>query len=335
MSAFQRISLVSLALRSCSVAMPLIVTAAEATPQLDINVSGRVEPEWPVFGVEVNHLEWAGNDFGVGISNHFVKLSASRGFALPPVAAGNVYTHAAVSWQGGLQIGAQAEGAAGPFALELSTLYFTQNANYFDPLSHWTYEPTDTRDEGWNTMLKGRYRLARQWIAHLGLEWSGQSNVEAVAEYRHELNTVTPPAPEDGPDAEPLTERLGTLSGRGGVRVGADLIGAIAGLSYMTETGLELDLDLLAGAAQDSGTFGIKASASREEMLGENSNLRAYFAYEPWRTTAIGMRVGIEAQKTLGPGQISVDVRTGQAPNKELGWGIRLGYSMPLDNLKP
>lgn len=335
MSLFQRISLVSLALRSCSVAVPLLLGASEATPQLKIIASGQVEPEWPVFGIEVNHLEWAGNDLGLGISNHAVKFSASRGFALPLVATGNVYAHAGISWQGGLQVGAQAEGAAGPFALKFSTLHFTQKANYFDPLSFWTYEPTDTREEGWNTTLRGRYRVARQWIAQVDAELRDQTNIAVVAEYRHDLNKVTPPAPEDGPDAEPLVERIGTLSGRGGVRCGTDVVGALAGLSYMTEAGLELEVDVLAGAAQEAGTFGITASAAKDELLGENSNLRAYVAYEPWRINTASMRVGLEAQKTLGPGQIALDIRTGQTLKNELGWGLRLGYSMPLNNLKP
>ncbi|ACO45851.1 hypothetical protein [Deinococcus deserti] len=147
-------------------------------------------------------------------------------------------------------------------------------------------------------------------------------------------------APEEQPDgsaelesddpaaAEPETEVTGTIIWRLGARAGRDVLGVTAGVGYAAPSGLNLGLDALIGP----GSFGVTASLSAADVLGEGTTLRVYGAFEPWRNHTMPLRAGLEATLPAGPGELGLDLRGGQASNGSLGYGARISYSLPLGN---
>lgn len=275
----------------------------------------------PWLAAGVSDIPLGRGTFSVSASNRAVEVATTQGFSLPPAGAISASASAAVTWRGGLRLTSGGTATLGPVALNLGATFFTGGAAEVDPLAAWTLTPTDLRDRGWNADLTARYRVSRTLIAVLGGEFGPQNNVSGGVEWRRDLTRVLPPAEGDDPEAEPATERTGTLTLRLGARAGRGVLGVTGGVTYSTEAGVAVALDALAGP----GSLGAVGSLSAADLLGEGSTTRLYLAYEPWRLASAPLRAGAEATLPAGPGTLSVDVRGGTG-----GLGARLGYSLPL-----
>ncbi|THF69417.1 hypothetical protein E7T06_12055 [Deinococcus sp. Arct2-2] len=290
--------------------------------------------------VGVSNVSALGGTLSAGISNRAVDAGYALGLSLPPLGAVSSRTDLAVTWQGGLRLSSRATGTAGPVALTAGASVFTTSATAVDPLAAWTFAPTDLRDRGLTGDIAARYRVNRNLVAVLGGEFGAQNQGFLGVESRRDLTRVLAPSEGDDPTLEPATERTGTLTFRAGARAGQDILGVTGGLTYATEAGLSLGLDALVGRGQtDSGgtglgstglTYGLTASVTAPDLLGEGSSIRVYSAYEPWRTASAPLRVGAEASLPLGPGELSLDVRGGRTLGGTAGFGARVGYRLPL-----
>ena len=125
---------------------------------------------------------------------------------------------------------------------------------------------------------------------------------------------------------QPETETVGTLTWRAGVLAGRDVLGLTGGLSYATGNGLSVGVDALAGV----NTYGVSGSLSAPDLLGDGSTLRLYAAYEPWRTASSPLRTGVTASFSVGSGTLSLDASAGRTVQGQGGFGVRVGYSLPL-----
>ncbi|UQN05777.1 hypothetical protein [Deinococcus sp. QL22] len=275
-----------------------------------------------------------------GVSNRAVDVGYALGLSLPPLGAVSSRTDLAVTWQGGLRLSSRATGTAGPVALNAGASFFTTSATAVDPLAAWTFAPTDLRNRGYTADVAARYRLSRTLVAVLGGEFGAQNQGFVGIESRRDLTRVLAPSEGDDPTLEPATERTGSLTFRAGARAGQGILGVTGGVTYATEEGLSLGLDALVGRGQtDPGstglmvtglTYGLTASVTAPDLLGEGSSIRLYSAYEPWRTASAPLRVGAEASLPIGPGELSLDVRGGRNPSGTAGFGARVGYRLPL-----
>ncbi|WP_135229605.1 hypothetical protein [Deinococcus fonticola] len=277
--------------------------------------------DWPALGGTV----------AAGVSTRGVDVSYARGLSLPPLGALNTSVQAQVAWAGGFRVASATSGALGPVALSLSGTYFTASAATFDPLAGWTLAPTDLRGNGWNADLGVRYRVNRNLVALLGTELGGPWNVYGGVEQRRDLTRTLPRAEGDDPDAPLETETTGTLSYRLGARAGTDVLGATAGFTYTTADGRAFALDAQVGPERGGHSgLGLVASVSFADVLGENSRLRTYAAYEPWRWNTNPLRAGVEITKPVGPGTLKLDLRGGLNQAGETGFGAAASYSFPL-----
>ena len=254
-------------------------------------------------------------------SNRAVELGVTQGLSLPPAGAATARTDLAVTWRGGVRVSSAAAATLGPVALNLGGAFFTTAATSIDPLAAWTLAPTDLRERGWNANLTARYRINRTLVAVAGGEFGAQNQGLLGVEWRRDLTRVLPPAEGDDPEAEPTTERTGSVTLRLGARAGRGVLGVTGGATYSAESGVNVSVDAQAGL----GGWGAVGSVSVPEVLGEGSLARAYVAYEPWRTTSAPLRAGLETSLPLGPGTLAVDVRGGSG-----GFGARLGYAFAL-----
>lgn len=281
--------------------------------------------------IGVSDFSFLNGKLGAGVSTRSADVTYSRGLSIPPLGALNSTLTGQVAWNGGFRVSSATTGALGPVALNLSGAYFKTSATTFDPLAGWTLAPTDLRYNGWNADLNVRYRVNRQTVAFLGSELGGQWNVYGGAEIRRDLTRTLPPAEGDDPEAPPETETTGTLTYRVGARAGASVLAATAGLTYATPEGRSFALDAQYGPERSGNSgLGIVASVSFAEALGENSNLRVYTAYEPWRWNTNPLRAGLEVTKPIGPGTLKLDVRGGLTRDTQPGFGVAVGYSYPL-----
>ncbi|MFC4639411.1 hypothetical protein [Deinococcus hohokamensis] len=300
----------------------------------------------------VSDVRALGGTVALGLSTRAAEVRYSRGLALPPLGAVTARTDLAVTWQGGLRAQTRVNGTLGPVALNAGSALFTTAEVSVDPLSPYAFAASDLRERGWNADLTARYRLNRSLVAVAGGELGAQPQAFVGVEGRRELTRVLPPTEEEdagAPPAEatpeapadepadaaeapettepgPDTEVTGTLTWRLGARAGREVLGVTAGLGYATPAGLNLGLDALAGP----GTFGVTASLSAADVLGEGSALRLYGAYEPWRLASLPLRAGLELSVAAGPGQLGLDLRGGRSASGTLGYGARVSYSLPL-----
>lgn len=304
----------------------LCATGMAGATTLDFSVS------YPLTArVGVSDLSVLSGKVAAGLSTRGADLTYSRGLALAPLGAVSTALKGQVAWSGGFQVSSAATGALGPVALNLAGAYFTTSATTFDPLAGWQLAPTDVRSSGWNADLSVRYRVNRQVVGVLGTELGGQPNVFGGAEYRRDLERTLPRAEGDDPDAPLETEKIGSLTFRAGARAGRDVLGATAGLSYATENGRTLALDAQLGPVRGGRSgLGLVASASFADVLGENSTLKTYLAYEPWRESASPLRAGLEVTRPIGPGTLSLELRGGQTPTGGVGIGFTAGYAFAL-----
>lgn len=305
-------------------------TSAQAT-QVDFGVA---YPFWARAGV--SDVAALGGTVGGGLSTRGADISYARGLSLPPLGAVSVSSQAQLAWGGGLRLSSRGSGTVGPVAVNLGGAYFTTAAATFDPLANWTLAATDTRSNGWNADLSVRYRINRQWVGIVGGEFGPQNNGFLGVESRRELTRTLPLAEGDDPDAPRETESSGALTYRAGLRAGHDVLGATAGITYATASGNSFALDAQFGPGRGGNSgLGLVGSANFPNLLGEDSNLKVYAAYEPWRENAAYLRAGVEASKPIGPGVATFNVRGGQVKAaagtaNSGGFGISLGYAFPL-----
>lgn len=287
---------------------------------LDFGAAYRTGAGGSLFQAGVSDVTFAGGTVSAALSNRAAEVSLTRSVGLPPAGGGNARLDAALVWRGGLRLSAGAAGTLGPVALNLGAAFFTAGVTAVDPLAAWTLAPADLRASGWNADFTARYRVSRTLIAVAGGEFGPQNHLLGGAEWRRDLIRVLPPA-QDNPQAEPETERTGTLALRLGGRVGRDVLGVTGGVTYSSEAGLSLALDALAGP----GKWGVLSSVTAPDVLGEGSTARLYVAYEPWRRVSAPLRAGVESTLPVGSGTLRVDVRGGTD-----GVGARISYRVPL-----
>lgn len=319
----------------------------------------------------VSDLSFAGGTAALGLSTRAADLQFSRGISLAPLGAVTARTDLAVAWQGGVRAQARVNGALGPVALNVGAGLFTASQASIDPLAAYAFKAEDLRDRGWNADLTARYRLSRSLVLQGGGELGSQPQAFLGVEGRRDLTRILPspadtgteptesqeperagapvtpalaspaapdasdppvdPAeaePDDSATAEPETEVSGTVTWRLGARAGQGVLGLTAGIGYDTPSGINLGLDTLVGP----GSFGVTASLSAADVLGQGSTLRVYGAFEPWRRHSMPLRAGLEATLPAGPGELGVDLRGGRAPSGNFGYGARVSYSLPLGN---
>lgn len=307
---------------------PLVLACAPAAhaASLDFSVAYPLSAR-----AGVSDLRLLGGTVGAGLSNRGADLSYARGLALPPLGAASAELRAALAWSGGVRLGATATGTAGPVALNLGLAGWTAAATTLDPLAAWTLAPTDLRDRGLSADLGARYRLNRALVVTADGQLGAQPQLALGVENRRDLTRTLPPAEGDDPSAPPETETTGTLTLRGGVRAGTEVLGLTAGVAYATPAGTVLALDAQAGPARGGRAgLGLVASVTAPDLLGEGSRVQAYAAYEPWRISAAPLRVGAQASLPLGPGTATLDLRGGQDAGGAAGFGVRVGYQWPL-----
>ncbi|KQR40805.1 hypothetical protein [Deinococcus sp. Leaf326] len=279
----------------------------------------------------VSDLRLLGGAVGAGLSTRGADLSYARGLALPPLGAASAELRAALAWSGGVRLGATATGTAGPVALNLGLAGWTTAATTLDPLAAWTLAPADLHARGLSADLGARYRLSRALVATADGHLGAQPQLVLGVENRRDLTRTLPPTEGDDPAAPPETETTGTLTLRGGVRTGQEVLGLTAGVAYATPAGTVLALDAQAGPARGGRRgLGLVASVTAPDLLGEGSRVQAYAAYEPWRLTAAPLRLGAQASLPLGPGTATLDLSGGRDPAGVAGFGVRVGYQFPL-----
>ncbi|MFK7603848.1 hypothetical protein ACI3L1_16725 [Deinococcus sp. SM5_A1] len=276
--------------------------------------------------VGVSDFPALGGRFSAGLSTRAAEVGYARSLALPPLGVVTARADVAVAFTGGVRASARLGGSAGPVALNLGTTVFSTSAARVDPLSVWNFDATDSRERGFNADVSARYRVSRSLIAVAGGEFGGQNMGTLGVEGRRELTRVLPPDEGAQPGDEPETETTGTLTWRAGVRAGQNILGVTGGISYAAESGLNLGLDALVGPK----AFGITGSVDAGELLGPGSSVRLYAAYEPWRTASTPLRAGIAATRTLGSGEVGLNVSGGRGVDGKTGYGARLTYSLPL-----
>ncbi|GAA5514690.1 hypothetical protein Dcar01_03446 [Deinococcus carri] len=281
--------------------------------------------------VGVGDVSFGRGTLTAGVSNRAAEIGLVQGFSLPPAGTVSASADAALAWGGGLRLAARVGGTLGPVALNVGAAGFTTAATAVDPLAAWALTPTALRTRGWNADFTARYRVNRTLIAVVGGEFGAQNQGLLGVEWRRDLTRVLPPAEGDDPDAEPGTERTGTLALRLGARAGQNVLGLSGGVTYSTEAGLSLALDALAGP----GSWGVVGSLNAPDLLGAGSTAGVYLAYEPWRLAAAPLRAGAQATVPAGRGTLSLDVRGGLLPGGGSGLGARVGYSFPLGGTPP
>lgn len=279
--------------------------------------------------IGVSDLALGRGTLSAGVSNRALEASVVQGFSLPPAGTVSARLDAAVTWRGGVRLSPGVSGTLGPVALNLAGTFFTAGATELDPLAAWTQSPTDLRPSGWKADFTARYRVSRALIALAEGEFGPQNQGSLGAEWRRDLTRTLPPAAGDDPEAEPATERTGTLALRLGARAGQGVLGVTGGVTYSAESGLALALDALAGP----GNWGVTGSLSAPDLLGEGSTSTLYVAYEPWRRASASLRAGTEVTVPAGPGTLSLAVRGGLLPGGGGGAGARIGYSFPLEGM--
>ncbi|WP_309572312.1 hypothetical protein [Deinococcus sp.] len=291
--------------------------------------TGVLDSSWARVGA--GGMRVLGGTATFGVSTRAVDAGYSRSLSLPPLGAVTSSTALAVTYSGGVRFTSRANATAGPIALSAGGSYFTTSATSVDPLAAWTATPTDLRGSGWTADVTARYRVSRTLVAVLGGEFGSQAQGFAGVEGRRDLVRTLPPAEDDDPAAPPETEITGTINWRVGARAGRDVLGATAGVSYSTPSGVNVSMDALLGPS----SLGLTAGVSAADVLGVGSTLRLYGAYEPWRTASAPLRAGVDYGVPLGSGTLTLTVSGGRDLAGQLGFGARIGYGLDLPPVAP
>ncbi|GHF29055.1 hypothetical protein GCM10017781_01280 [Deinococcus metalli] len=281
--------------------------------------------------VGVSDVDVLGGTGRLGISTRAADAGYTRTLSLPPLGAVTSSTDLAVTYAGGLRLTSRASATLGPVALNVVGAVFSTSATSVDPLSAWSSAPTDLRDRGWTADVTARYRVNRTLVVLAGGEFGAQAQGTLGVEGRRDLIRTLPPAEGDDPDAPSETETTGTVTWRVGARAGQGVLGATAGVSYSTPDGLSASVDGLLGPS----SVGLSAAVGASGVVGEGSTMRAYAAYEPWRTASAPLRAGLEYGAPLGSGTLNVAVSGGRDLAGQVGLGARVGYTLDLTPVSP
>ena len=253
--------------------------------------------------VGVNDLNLGGNRLAFSVSNRAATFGLRRNQPLTALGTLQLGLNVAGVYAGqtGLRLDADASGSLGPVALNLAGSLWNAPAAAQDPLSVWNQVAVPTSVSGAQLDASARYRLSRDVIVSLGGELGLQSSAVLSGEYR-----LSP-----------------SWSARLGARGGVGVLGAVAGVTYRADA-LTLSADALLG--RESGvTLSLDAPALIALSAERAVDLSAYLAYEPWRTAALPLRYGLDAQVPIGPadtGALNVGLRGGNG-----GLGLRVGYT--------
>lgn len=250
----------------------------------------------PVVRIGVTDLGFAGGSAGFAVSDRAVEASYGRTLDLSVAGTARARLTAGYAFAGGGRVALAGSGTLGPLALNLGAQLWSAPLAQFDPLVTSSFEGASTRAGGWAVDASARYRLQRDLVLLASGTLGEQPNVAAGVEWRR-----------------------GELSLRGGGRFGEGVAGATVGATLRREE-YTLALDALVGH-----TLGFTGSLGLPDPLTVPSNLRVYAAYEPWRLYARTLRIGATLEASVGPGELSADLRGGSG-----SLGVRLGYTLPL-----
>lgn len=150
----------------------------------------------------VTDVAVAGGQLGAAVSDRALEVGFRRGLALPPLGAVTASTDVVVAWSGGVRAVSRATGALGPVALNVGASVFTVPAAHVDPLSVWSFAPTDVRAAGWNADVTVRYRVSRTLVAVGGAELGGQASGFVGLEGRRDLTRPVPASEVEGTGPE-------------------------------------------------------------------------------------------------------------------------------------
>lgn len=255
----------------------------------------------PTFRIGVSDLSLAGGSLGLGVSNRAVDARFTNGLDLSVAGTVQAGISAAYAFSGGWRLGADAQGTLGPVAVNAALGYWTTSVAKIDPLAVWDEAGTPLSERGALARLSARYRVQRNLVLSGQGVLGPQNSLAAGVEYRL-----------GGADSATL---------RGGLRGGDGVFGLSAGVSLPLTDSASLSADALLGPH----SLGLTGSLSISDALGDGSTLRAYAAYEPWRTDALPLRAGLSASFAAGPGSLSLDAAGGTG-----GFGLRAAYQLPL-----
>ncbi len=302
----------------------------------------------------INNWDWGKDSVSVALSNRALELGYNQSLALAPLGAASTHTNLAITQTGGLRLSSSATAGLGPIALALNSAYFSAPITDIDPMAAWALAPTDLRSNGLNGDLTLRYRVNRNTIAVVGGELGAQNQVFGGVEGRREffgpslMDEVVPEETsepdvesansadtatqaDETTDAAPQGDLLGTLTWRAGARAGRDVLGLSGGLSYATESGITASVDTLIGA----NVFGLVGSLNFPSVLGEESQLKLYAAYEPWRSASTPFRTGLDLSVPVGAGTFEFNLSggssvrnsgVGQSGVGQSGFGAKASY---------
>ncbi|UWX65517.1 hypothetical protein [Deinococcus rubellus] len=249
----------------------------------------------------VSDVLLGGNQLSLGVSNRAAEVGAERNQPLFTIGTVNLKLNAALVFaQPGVRLGASAGGTLGPVALSASGQFWSAPAAALDPLSVWNQVAPAVGPLGAQANLDAKYRVSRNLIATFSGQLGAQSRAALSGEWR----------------AGAFSYRLGALGGVG-------VLGALAGATYRADT-FTLSADALLGRSF-GGTLTLDAPALIALNDEQAIDLSAYLAYEPWRSAALPLRYGLDADVPLGQavdGHLSLGVRGGSG-----GLGVRAGYT--------
>lgn len=275
-------------------------TARALTYDFSSSVASGVSQPFTV-RADVSDVLLGSNRFSLAVSNRAAEVGAIRNQPLFTIGTVNLNLNAAfVFAQPGVRLGAGAGGTLGPVALSASGQFWSAPVVALDPLSVWNQEAPATSPLGAQVNLEARYRVSRNLIATLDGEVGAQSRVSLSGEWRS-----------------------GAYSYRLGAAGGVGVLGALAGVTYRADA-FTLSADALLGRSF-GGTLTLDAPAAIALSSEQAIDLSAYLAYEPWRSAALPLRYGLDADVPLGQavdGHLKLGLRGGSG-----GLGIRAGYT--------
>ena len=253
----------------------LFSTAQAATYDFSTSLASGVSQPFTV-RAGVSDVLLGGSRFSLAVSNRAAEVGAVRNQPLLTIGTVNLNVNAAyVFAQPGVRLGAGAGGTLGPVALSASGQFWSTPAAAQDPLSVWNQVAPAISPLGAQVNLDARYRVSRTLIATLSGEVGAQSRVSLSGEWRS-----------------------GDLSYRLGAAGGAGVLGALAGVTYRADA-LTLSADALLGRSF-GGTLSLEAPALIALNDEQAVDLSAYLTYEPWRSAALPLRYGLDADVPLG-----------------------------------
>ncbi len=278
----------------------LFSTAQAATYDFSTSAASGLSQPFTV-RAGVSDVLLGGNRFSLAVSNRAAEVGAVRNQPLFTIGTVNLNLDAAfVFAQPGVRLVAGAGGTLGPVALSASGQFWSTPASAQDPLSVWNQAAPAVSPLGAQVNLDARYRVSRTVIATLTGEVSAQSRVSLSGEWRS-----------------------GEFSYRLGAAGGVNVLGALAGVTYRAEA-FTLSADALLGRSF-GGTLTLDAPALIALNDEQAIDLSAYLAYEPWRSAALPLRYGLDADLPLGrvvDGHLELGLRGGSG-----GLGVRAGYT--------